>query len=84
MDYDRTAEKDRVHDEESAPVEPSNVAKDEAVAVPAGPDPRSFPDGGLDAWLTVAGGFCAVFASFGWINCTYQNQMCRVGYQTDS
>jgi hypothetical protein len=28
-----------------------------------------FPDGGLEAWLVVAGGFCTVFASFGWINC---------------
>ncbi|KAF5000922.1 hypothetical protein FGRMN_1379 [Fusarium graminum] len=27
------------------------------------------PDGGLEAWSVVAGGFCAVFASFGWINC---------------
>ncbi|CAJ0555014.1 Ff.00g135270.m01.CDS01 [Fusarium sp. VM40] len=27
------------------------------------------PDGGLEAWAVVAGGFCAVFASFGWINC---------------
>ncbi|KAL9564076.1 hypothetical protein ACKAV7_011789 [Fusarium commune] len=27
------------------------------------------PDGGLEAWLVVAGGFCANFASFGWINC---------------
>lgn len=28
------------------------------------------PDGGLEAWSVVAGSFCAVFASFGWINCT--------------
>ncbi|RBR20138.1 uncharacterized protein FIESC28_05417 [Fusarium coffeatum] len=27
------------------------------------------PDGGLKAWSVVAGSFCAVFASFGWINC---------------
>jgi hypothetical protein len=27
------------------------------------------PDGGFDAWLAVLGGFCIVFASFGWINC---------------
>jgi hypothetical protein len=27
------------------------------------------PDGGLAAWLVVLGGFCTVFASFGWINC---------------
>ncbi|OAA54055.1 monocarboxylate permease-like protein [Cordyceps fumosorosea ARSEF 2679] len=27
------------------------------------------PDGGTAAWLAVLGGFCTVFASFGWINC---------------
>lgn len=27
------------------------------------------PDGGAEAWLVVFGGFCAVFSSFGWINC---------------
>ncbi|MCJ1319749.1 hypothetical protein MMC15_005085 [Xylographa vitiligo] len=32
-------------------------------------DPRSFPDGGLEAWLVVFGGFCCLFCSFGWINC---------------
>lgn len=32
-------------------------------------DPASFPDGGLDAWLVVLGGFCCLFCSFGWINC---------------
>lgn len=32
-------------------------------------DPKSFPDGGRDAWLCVLGGFCALFCSFGWINC---------------
>ena len=36
---------------------------------PTGPDPAAFPDGGFDAWMAVAGGFCTVFASFGWINC---------------
>jgi hypothetical protein len=34
-----------------------------------GPDPNAVPDGGLAAWLCVFGGFCAVFSSFGWINC---------------
>jgi hypothetical protein len=32
-------------------------------------DPSSFPDGGLEAWLVVLGGFCCLFVSFGWINC---------------
>jgi hypothetical protein len=39
---------------------------------PASPnpwDPSQFPDGGLKAWLVVAGAFCCIFCSFGWINC---------------
>jgi hypothetical protein len=32
-------------------------------------DPGPPPDGGFEAWLVIAGGFCTVFASFGWINC---------------
>ncbi|KAK2784632.1 hypothetical protein FQN53_008350 [Emmonsiellopsis sp. PD_33] len=39
-------------------------------APPSNPmDPSSFPDGGLEAWTVVFGGFCALFVSFGWINC---------------
>jgi hypothetical protein len=34
-----------------------------------GKDVHAPPDGGLQAWLVVLGGFCTVFASFGWINC---------------
>ncbi|KKK22057.1 hypothetical protein AOCH_005620 [Aspergillus ochraceoroseus] len=41
-----------------------NVATRDA-AVRDGPP----PDGGLRAWWTVAGGFCGLFVSFGWINC---------------
>ena len=37
-------------------------------------DPRSFPDGGLEAWLVVFGGFCCLFCSFGWINCERDTQ----------
>ncbi|KAI1139106.1 MFS general substrate transporter [Hypoxylon sp. FL0543] len=39
---------------------------------PAGPpgfNPADFPDGGLEAWLVVAGGFCALFSTFGLVNC---------------
>ncbi|RMZ89759.1 hypothetical protein DV736_g3023, partial [Chaetothyriales sp. CBS 134916] len=32
-------------------------------------DPSSFPDGGRDAWLTVAGAAACFFVSWGWINC---------------
>ncbi|KAL5090228.1 hypothetical protein Trisim1_004748 [Trichoderma cf. simile WF8] len=35
----------------------------------AEPDFGPPPDGGLEAWMVVLGGFCTVFASFGWINC---------------
>lgn len=57
----------------SVEAKPPN-ADSEKDAVPAPPpnpmmDPKSFPDGGLDAWLCVLGGFCALFCSFGWINC---------------
>ncbi|KAG8527857.1 uncharacterized protein KY384_006773 [Bacidia gigantensis] len=31
-------------------------------------DPKSFPDGGTQAWLTVAGSAACLFVSFGWIN----------------
>lgn len=36
---------------------------------PSAFDPRENPDGGLQAWLVVVGGFCCLFCSFGWINC---------------
>ena len=32
-------------------------------------DPTKLPDGGAAAWLVVAGAFCCVFCSFGWVNC---------------
>ncbi|KAF2271034.1 MFS general substrate transporter [Lojkania enalia] len=31
--------------------------------------PSQFPDGGRDAWLCLLGTFCALFCSFGWLNC---------------
>jgi hypothetical protein len=61
---------------ESMPTsETSNTSPDDienSTTPPAQPDTTSSsppPDGGLEAWLVVAGGFCTVFASFGWINC---------------
>ncbi|PGH26608.1 hypothetical protein AJ80_01737 [Polytolypa hystricis UAMH7299] len=44
-------------------VPPSQRPPDQAI------DPSSFPDGGLEAWSVVVGSFCALFVSFGWINC---------------
>jgi MFS family permease len=37
--------------------------------VAGGTNPADFPDGGLEAWLVVLGCWCALFCSFGWINC---------------
>ena len=37
--------------------------------MPPGLDPSAFPDGGVEAWTVVAGAFCCLFVSFGWINC---------------
>lgn len=40
-------------------------------STPAAVTPQAFdqfPDGGLQAWATVAGSFCCLFVSFGWIN----------------
>ncbi|GFF57400.1 LOW QUALITY PROTEIN: hypothetical protein IFM46972_10781 [Aspergillus udagawae] len=48
---------------EDGPEEPA------AEAPKAAPPPASVPDGGLQAWLTVAGASVALFVSFGWVNC---------------
>lgn len=39
-------------------------------SVPAPPPPSDIPDGGLEAWLVVLGGWCGLFCTFGLINCT--------------
>ncbi|KAF4337535.1 monocarboxylate transporter 2 [Fusarium beomiforme] len=40
---------------------------------PAGPPPgmapADFPDGGFEAWLVLFGGWCALFCTFGLVNC---------------
>ncbi|PGH04356.1 hypothetical protein GX51_03515 [Blastomyces parvus] len=46
-------------------------------------DPSAFPDGGIEAWTVVFGGFCSLFVSFGWITCIgvfqdhYQNNQLK-------
>ena len=55
-----------------------NVIDETAKVTLAGPDPAAFPDGGFDAWMAVAGGFCTVFASFGWINCRQTLDICSI------
>ncbi|KAH8598926.1 monocarboxylate permease-like protein [Bisporella sp. PMI_857] len=47
----------------------SEKVDEREVSVAKEPDTNTFPDGGLEAWLVVVGGFCTIFASFGWINC---------------
>lgn len=42
---------------------------EEVPLTPRAHDPKSFPDGGWEAWLVVSGAFCVLFCSFGWINC---------------
>ena len=56
----------------SAETKELDLEKAQAGVQPAktpGPmDPSSFPDGGMEAWLVVTGGFACLFCSFGWIN----------------
>ena len=70
------AEKQNIKDTESANSDHNHngdvdkadeKADPEASAPPKNPmmDPSSFPDGGRQAWSTVAGAFCALFVSFG-------------------
>lgn len=56
--------------------EPSNAAEadiEKAQPAPPGPPPgmapADFPDGGVEAWLVVFGGWCSLFCTFGLINC---------------
>jgi hypothetical protein len=58
-------------DHQLANNDPEKAAPAASLAASA---PSPPPDGGLQAWLVVLGGFCLVFASFGWINCTYYSQ----------
>ncbi|KAH6891039.1 major facilitator superfamily domain-containing protein [Thelonectria olida] len=50
---------------------------------PAGPPPglapADFPDGGTEAWLVVLGGWCALFCTFGLVNCVGVFQAYYVG-----
>ena len=46
-----------------------DVEKGPPAGGPPAFNPADFPEGGLEAWLTVSGGWCCLFVSFGWINC---------------
>ncbi|MBE3046479.1 hypothetical protein IMZ48_28905, partial [Candidatus Bathyarchaeota archaeon] len=76
-------------DLEKAPVDmapPADPEKSEGGAPPRqGVRPEDFPDGGREAWLVVFGGSCALFCTFGLINCVgvfqeYYSNNVLVGY----
>jgi hypothetical protein len=67
-DVEKSIPLDDDDDDDIEKANPSYSDKNRAHAS-SGPDPNACPDGGFQAWLAVAGGFCTVFASFGWINC---------------
>lgn len=52
---------------EDGPPDPSSLPASETTE--RTPDLSDFPEGGLEAWLVVFGGFCAQFCTFGVINC---------------
>lgn len=54
---------------EASDAEPEDVEKAEKPPQNPWMDPKSFPDGGAKAWLTVAGASACLFVSFGWVNC---------------
>jgi MFS family permease len=55
--------------EAHADLEKGGLEEKPAGPVAGGVNPADFPDGGLEAWLVVLGCWCALFCSFGWINC---------------
>ncbi|KAJ4163990.1 hypothetical protein LMH87_005683 [Akanthomyces muscarius] len=69
------SEKAAAHDdlERATSSSPSTTTPEQqqVAAAPAagGPSPSDFPDGGREAWLVVFGGWCALFCTFGLINC---------------
>ncbi|OOF97084.1 hypothetical protein ASPCADRAFT_395375 [Aspergillus carbonarius ITEM 5010] len=44
-------------------------SEDTPAPKPSASNPNDFPDGGLQAWMVVAGSWRVMFASMGWINC---------------
>ncbi len=55
--------------EAHADLEKGGLEETPAGPVVGGTKPADFPDGGFEAWLVVLGCWCALFTSFGWINC---------------
>lgn len=63
---------ERALDSKEGTIQPEAEEKPQPEA-PAGPPPgmrpEDFPDGGATAWLVVFGGWCALFCTFGLVNC---------------
>jgi hypothetical protein len=73
-DIDNSGPQPRATDD---PEKSSKETIEAPIVNPASPIPPRFvpPDGGKKAWLCVAGAFCCIFVSFGWITCvgTFQS-----------
>lgn len=67
---------DAQHEKPTTTASPDNQDVEKAAPAPAGPPGMGdFPDGGKEAWLACFGGWCALFCTFGLINCVgvFQN-----------
>jgi hypothetical protein len=69
-DFQRSAANERGNDS-PADLEKGSTAKPDAASggAPPGMSPADFPEGGREAWLVVFGGWCALFCTFGLVNC---------------
>jgi hypothetical protein len=57
---------------DTATLSEKTAAAPDAEKAPAPAPPAfDFPDGGLEAWLVVAGGWLVLFTTFGYVNGTY-------------
>ncbi|KAM0277433.1 hypothetical protein ACHAQH_005797 [Verticillium albo-atrum] len=60
-------------DMEKSGISPTARTETDVEAAPSGSppgiNPADFPEGGLEAWLVVLGGWCALFCTFGLVNC---------------
>lgn len=61
--------KDSAHVERGRSLHPSADTAKPGADPPHPAGPGDFPDGGAAAWLVVAGGWCALFCTFGLVNC---------------
>ena len=77
MDPEKASINDTMANDDDLPTDPpvpstdpsQNAEKAEILLANPWMDPKSFPEGGGKAWLTVAGAAACLFVSFGWVNC---------------